>query len=1519
MAFEHFTARWCAVSWMALGALTASAAAQSPGAFNSTAQAGGFRITPTNQLLAQLDRRGPIRLDDVQLGDGATVDLDLEPVLLRSPRVTLRDAQGRVLRTLPSPTVRAFSGRIVGEPDSRAFIGWDGHRLHGWIQSSQGLDVIAATPGDAASTLYRVGAAPGAKPLPPHRVDVRNESAPPPNEYGRLLMSLSNEALAGKSKLTAEGIAELVERAAMRGDGVFEELGGCCIAPGFCFFIDEAMCGQFCDNPVAVTCDDLGPSEDAPCWLGPDVGCDTRWACYEENDQGGWVGACCYPDPDDPSFTLLDDKAACECALLGGTFLVEPANCLSGLPPQDYPADRFISAETIEELDPEACIKPSGACCIDQDLLCLPDQPDLPMPLDQVTCMMLPQALCESEDPKVLTALNASTPGIFTKECFPCVYDTATSGVYSDAPPICSMFTVEREDPDNDNFTAIQLLEPVNFRCKPMTVTLEMDAWVPDLFAEPGDDAGFDAATGYVTLLFAAVADLYAQEARVPLVLTDLVVQAREDIPFGDGACCFGSLDFCWENAYQEACESGGGLWMGHGSSCYTNSECSGDPIYGGGMPPMSIHYVLERLRERWTASGACCLDDDTCMDLSEIDCESEGGTFMAGADCGGHNCEAGTGAYGHSMIIAVAAAPFLSQYFPELGPSGGLFAPRGVVEEVGGVCRPYGRFGVAPIRGGFSPPPQSNEFGTAQWDLIMLTQVVTRLIGVSPTDDYGYDDCYTRLCRGMGARVDCDLYWSDPMAWALGDMASTIMSNCLACEGGLANIQIRFRSEIASRIYATAAAALCTSDDDFNVESAAVANDDVFAVPAIGPSTLDVLFNDVPPGCQLEVSSDPMELDDTEDHPLPPCTADPTTGAMTEQGGWACRDTDIDDREYIRYTPPAEFCGVDRFTYALEESSDDAFATVSVVSQGNTSIAGECAVSHTIICDPDCVQSDGEASDLPVPPIVGDANVIVIDAGALAGTRVSTIRWQDAQLEVLVATSQSAHATMRFWFTSTAGSADLNTYWDIIPYGDTIAIQCLDGPVPLGLGGTTPGVQSPVSGVCESPSTAAVLYVPDDGQVLVQCFEQLDEDHTQIDAQWIGGTLCLGAGNVDSPGACCLGGLCIELTANECASLGYVYDPFAEAWLDDPIASGFFMGEGTSCGEQDWCNREAPCCLDTECITVSPLNCAALGGIVVRGGYGPLYDTPCAFTVCRMNLETRAKGACCVTTDTGLRFCTDVTLPQCNAIPLLAPPGSHWEADWQVRATCEFTPCGSTNWNSGGGDGACCFPGACCTLSLTDDDCATAGGIWLSNGSCADCLVEQHGVCCLGDNGPLSQNGASACAEGLSQTACVTALGGTWISGLDHCTDAAPCAPWIPGDACCIQGICLDLSEVDCNLAGGRVIRGQSCSDAGVCAAGVCCVDGVQMPGTDDPGLAFEAIDEDRCTLWGGRWIGSGDCIFARSFDGADLNGDGRVNTADLLALLAAWGNTGGDADIDGDGRVGLHDLLTLISNWTA
>ena len=50
------------------------------------------------------------------------------------------------------------------------------------------------------------------------------------------------------------------------------------------------------------------------------------------------------------------------------------------------------------------------------------------------------------------------------------------------------------------------------------------------------------------------------------------------------------------------------------------------------------------------------------------------------------------------------------------------------------------------------------------------------------------------------------------------------------------------------------------------------------------------------------------------------------------------------------------------------------------------------------------------------------------------------------------------------------------------------------------------------------------------------------------------------------------------------------------------------------------------------------------------------------------------------------------------------------------------------------------------------------------------------------------------------------------------------------------------------------------------------------------------------------------------------DLNGDGVVDTQDLLELLGAWGACNGNcpADLDASGAVDVADLLLLLSNWS-
>ena len=50
-----------------------------------------------------------------------------------------------------------------------------------------------------------------------------------------------------------------------------------------------------------------------------------------------------------------------------------------------------------------------------------------------------------------------------------------------------------------------------------------------------------------------------------------------------------------------------------------------------------------------------------------------------------------------------------------------------------------------------------------------------------------------------------------------------------------------------------------------------------------------------------------------------------------------------------------------------------------------------------------------------------------------------------------------------------------------------------------------------------------------------------------------------------------------------------------------------------------------------------------------------------------------------------------------------------------------------------------------------------------------------------------------------------------------------------------------------------------------------------------------------------------------------ADVNGDGRVDGADLAQILAQFGSKGSDlpADITGDGRVDGADLAQILVGW--
>lgn len=48
-----------------------------------------------------------------------------------------------------------------------------------------------------------------------------------------------------------------------------------------------------------------------------------------------------------------------------------------------------------------------------------------------------------------------------------------------------------------------------------------------------------------------------------------------------------------------------------------------------------------------------------------------------------------------------------------------------------------------------------------------------------------------------------------------------------------------------------------------------------------------------------------------------------------------------------------------------------------------------------------------------------------------------------------------------------------------------------------------------------------------------------------------------------------------------------------------------------------------------------------------------------------------------------------------------------------------------------------------------------------------------------------------------------------------------------------------------------------------------------------------------------------------------ADLDSNGSVDFGDILVILAAWGNAGGQEDLDGSGVVDFGDLLIVLAEW--
>ena len=178
-----------------------------------------------------------------------------------------------------------------------------------------------------------------------------------------------------------------------------------------------------------------------------------------------------------------------------------------------------------------------------------------------------------------------------------------------------------------------------------------------------------------------------------------------------------------------------------------------------------------------------------------------------------------------------------------------------------------------------------------------------------------------------------------------------------------------------------------------------------------------------------------------------------------------------------------------------------------------------------------------------------------------------------------------------------------------------------------------------------------------------------------------------------------------------------------------------------------------------------------------------------------------------------------------------------------------------------------CCFAttGGCVELDIFD--CEAAGGVPGPIGqTCADTVCFPVGACCLPDG---------SCSDGLSPEDCAKLSGEFQGDGTDC---AGPDCPEPMGAACFPTGFCLLLTEADA-ISAGADWKG----------VGTNCDDG------DGNGTA------DACEDSGIQ---------------GDLNGDGKVDGADLGIFLSGW-NLPGPTDLNGDGTTDGEDLGLLLINW--
>ncbi|MCC7388013.1 MAG: hypothetical protein IT431_04510 [Phycisphaerales bacterium] len=286
----------------------------------------------------------------------------------------------------------------------------------------------------------------------------------------------------------------------------------------------------------------------------------------------------------------------------------------------------------------------------------------------------------------------------------------------------------------------------------------------------------------------------------------------------------------------------------------------------------------------------------------------------------------------------------------------------------------------------------------------------------------------------------------------------------------------------------------------------------------------------------------------------------------------------------------------------------------------------------------------------------------------------------------------------------------------------------------------------------------------------------------------------------------------------------------------------------------------------------------------------------------------------CFPTTDvSGLQSSSGNWLKGVNCGPLGCPANGGWarfsglnqfcrpSGDWVMRMTW-------TSLNCQGGAGACCMPDGSCVQS-TSGDCVASGGVYQGDGtSCGTVQCQElPQACCFESTG--------GCVN-LTPTNCMAAGGVPGGVG----TSCATYTCFATGAACLPNGTCVDDVTEDEALAMGGTYMG----DGTTCADTVC---------PDPVGAACFSngfclvLTEAEALAAGASWAGPGTTCADVNGNGdpdacepdcpSDVNGDGLIDTRDVVAFLNYWATSNDEADFDDNGVIDTRDVIGFLGAW--